>query len=105
MATVWVSVTGNNISFEEKKKVLIQRQGNGIIIQTDKPIYNPGQEGKRGTDGAGQKTGQTAAHIQKEGLCGLVGGPWNKTGGRKVCREEGSQVLKTPCVTQAGVSQ
>ncbi|KAM8912429.1 alpha-2-macroglobulin-like protein 1 [Lycaon pictus] len=44
VATVWVSGTGNNISFEEKKTVLIQREGNGIFIQTDKPIYSPGQE-------------------------------------------------------------
>ncbi|XP_032203069.1 alpha-2-macroglobulin-like protein 1 isoform X1 [Mustela erminea] len=44
VATIWVSATGNNTSFEEKKRVLIQRQGNGVFIQTDKPIYNPGQE-------------------------------------------------------------
>ncbi|XP_024435375.3 alpha-2-macroglobulin-like protein 1 [Desmodus rotundus] len=43
VATIWVSGTGNNISFEEKKAVLIQRQRNGIFVQTDKPIYNPGQ--------------------------------------------------------------
>ncbi|XP_019481705.1 PREDICTED: alpha-2-macroglobulin-like protein 1, partial [Hipposideros armiger] len=44
VATIRVSATGNNISFEEKKTVLIQKQGNGIFIQTDKPIYNPGQQ-------------------------------------------------------------
>ncbi|XP_017514328.2 alpha-2-macroglobulin-like protein 1 [Manis javanica] len=44
VATIRVSGTGNNISFEEKKKVLIRRQSNGIFIQTDKPIYNPGQQ-------------------------------------------------------------
>ncbi|XP_031526558.2 alpha-2-macroglobulin-like protein 1 [Vicugna pacos] len=44
VATVRVSGTGKNISFEEKKKVLIQRQQNGIFIQTDKPVYNPGQQ-------------------------------------------------------------
>nr|XP_014706448.1 alpha-2-macroglobulin-like protein 1 isoform X1 [Equus asinus] len=43
VATIRVSGTGKNISFEEKKKVLIQRQWNGIFIQTDKPVYNPGQ--------------------------------------------------------------
>ncbi|XP_054446808.1 alpha-2-macroglobulin-like protein 1 [Pteronotus mesoamericanus] len=43
MATIRVSGTGNNIGFEEKKKVLIQRQRNGIFVQSDKPIYNPGQ--------------------------------------------------------------
>lgn len=104
MATIWVSATGNNTSFEEKKKVLIQRQGNGVFIQTDKPIYNPGQEGKRPTDRIQQKTGQTVAHIQREGLCGWVRGQWNKAGGRNVSREEGSQVLKTRCVTSVGVS-
>ncbi|XP_007101900.2 alpha-2-macroglobulin-like protein 1 [Physeter macrocephalus] len=44
VATVWVRGTGNKINFEEKKKVLIQRQQNGIFIQTDKPVYNPGQQ-------------------------------------------------------------
>lgn len=44
VATIWVSGTGNNINFVEKKKVLIQRQENGIFIQTDKPIYNPGHK-------------------------------------------------------------
>nr|XP_035933418.1 alpha-2-macroglobulin-like protein 1 [Halichoerus grypus]XP_035933419.1 alpha-2-macroglobulin-like protein 1 [Halichoerus grypus] len=44
VATMRVSATGSSISLEEKKKVLIQRQGNGVFIQTDKPIYNPGQE-------------------------------------------------------------
>ncbi|XP_028388838.1 alpha-2-macroglobulin-like protein 1 [Phyllostomus discolor] len=43
VATIRVSGTGNNVSFEEKKSVLIQRQRNGIFVQTDKPIYNPGQ--------------------------------------------------------------
>ena len=44
VATVRVSGTGKGISFEEKKKVLIQRQQNGLFIQTDKPVYNPGQK-------------------------------------------------------------
>ncbi|XP_055136706.2 alpha-2-macroglobulin-like protein 1 [Symphalangus syndactylus] len=44
VATIWVSGVGNNISFEEKKEVLIQRQGNGTFVQTDKPIYTPGQQ-------------------------------------------------------------
>ncbi|XP_077026073.1 alpha-2-macroglobulin-like protein 1 isoform X2 [Tamandua tetradactyla] len=43
-ATIQVSGIGNNISFEEKKKVLIQRQGSGTFVQTDKPVYTPGQE-------------------------------------------------------------
>ncbi|TKC52175.1 hypothetical protein EI555_018153 [Monodon monoceros] len=44
VATVRVRGTGNKINFEEKKSVLIQRQQNGIFIQTDKPVYNPGQQ-------------------------------------------------------------
>uniref|UniRef100_A0A4W2FRI0 Alpha-2-macroglobulin like 1 n=1 Tax=Bos indicus x Bos taurus TaxID=30522 RepID=A0A4W2FRI0_BOBOX len=44
VATVRVRGIGHNVYFEEKKKVLIQRQQNGIFIQTDKPIYSPGQE-------------------------------------------------------------
>ncbi|KAK2505055.1 hypothetical protein MC885_020269 [Smutsia gigantea] len=44
VATIRVSGTGNNINFEEKKKVLIKRQSNGIFIQTDKPVYNPEQQ-------------------------------------------------------------
>ncbi|XP_062051412.1 alpha-2-macroglobulin-like protein 1 [Lepus europaeus] len=44
VATIRVSGVGPNISFEEKKKVLIQRQGSGTFVQTDKPIYTPGQE-------------------------------------------------------------
>ncbi|KAM7243900.1 hypothetical protein CapIbe_004508 [Capra ibex] len=44
VATVRVRGIGNNVYIEEKKKVLIQRQQNGIFIQTDKPVYSPGQE-------------------------------------------------------------
>ncbi|XP_008048508.1 alpha-2-macroglobulin-like protein 1 [Carlito syrichta] len=44
VATIRVSGVGNNISFEEKKKVLIQRQGTGTFVQTDKPVYTPGQQ-------------------------------------------------------------
>ena len=69
MATIWVSGTGNNISFEEKKAVLIQRQRNGIFVQTDKPIYNPGQRGKRHTYGVRQKAGERETGIRKQGLC------------------------------------
>lgn len=79
MAPIQVSGTGNNISFEENKMVLIQRQGNGIFVQTDKPIYNPGQRGRS------QKMGETATHICEEGLFGLVVDLWNN----KCRREEG----------------
>ncbi|XP_016077279.1 PREDICTED: alpha-2-macroglobulin-like protein 1 [Miniopterus natalensis] len=43
VATIQVSGTGNNVSFEEKKTVLIQKRGHGTFVQTDKPVYNPGQ--------------------------------------------------------------
>lgn len=46
MATVRVSGVGKNLNFEEQKKVLIQRQGSGTFVQTDKPVYTPGQRGE-----------------------------------------------------------
>ncbi|KAL6033345.1 hypothetical protein STEG23_009987, partial [Scotinomys teguina] len=44
VATIRVSGVGKNLSFEEEKKVLIQRQGSGTFVQTDKPVYTPGQQ-------------------------------------------------------------
>ncbi|XP_008823718.1 alpha-2-macroglobulin-like protein 1 [Nannospalax galili] len=44
VATIRVSGVRNNLSFEEEKKVLIQRQGSGTFVQTDKPVYTPGQQ-------------------------------------------------------------
>ncbi|XP_037060065.1 alpha-2-macroglobulin-like protein 1 [Peromyscus leucopus] len=41
VATIRVSGVGKNLSFEEEKKVLIQRQGSGTFVQTDKPVYTP----------------------------------------------------------------
>ncbi|KAM9674111.1 alpha-2-macroglobulin-like protein 1 [Trichechus inunguis] len=43
VATIRVSGVGNRVRFEEKKKVLIQRQRSGTFVQTDKPLYTPGQ--------------------------------------------------------------
>ncbi|XP_053410606.1 alpha-2-macroglobulin-like protein 1 [Nycticebus coucang] len=43
VATIQVSAVGKNVKFEEKKKILIQRQGSGTFVQTDKPVYTPGQ--------------------------------------------------------------
>ncbi|XP_040594422.1 alpha-2-macroglobulin-like protein 1 isoform X3 [Mesocricetus auratus] len=43
VATIQVSGVGKNSRFEEEKKVLIQRQGSGTFVQTDKPVYTPGQ--------------------------------------------------------------
>ncbi|NXF65439.1 A2ML1 protein, partial [Ciccaba nigrolineata] len=43
IATVKLIITGEGISTEEKKKVLIRKASSGTFIQTDKPIYQPGQ--------------------------------------------------------------
>ncbi|XP_010147954.1 PREDICTED: alpha-2-macroglobulin-like protein 1 [Eurypyga helias] len=43
IATVKLIITGEAVSIEEKKKVLIRKASKGTFIQTDKPIYQPGQ--------------------------------------------------------------
>ncbi|NWT12646.1 A2ML1 protein, partial [Vireo altiloquus] len=43
IATVKLTITGDGINVEEQKKVLICKARNGTIIQTDKPVYEPGQ--------------------------------------------------------------
>ncbi|NXQ95319.1 A2ML1 protein, partial [Sagittarius serpentarius] len=43
IATVKLIITGEGVSTEEKKKVLIRKASSGTFIQTDKPIYQPGQ--------------------------------------------------------------
>ncbi|XP_009320150.1 PREDICTED: alpha-2-macroglobulin-like protein 1 [Pygoscelis adeliae] len=43
IATVKLIITGEGVSIEEKKKVLIRKASTGTFIQTDKPIYQPGQ--------------------------------------------------------------
>ncbi|NXY84336.1 A2ML1 protein, partial [Alcedo cyanopectus] len=43
IATVKLIITGEGISIEEKKKVLIRKASSGTFIQTDKPIYQPGE--------------------------------------------------------------
>ncbi|KYO44645.1 hypothetical protein Y1Q_0010454 [Alligator mississippiensis] len=43
VATIKLFITGRRISISEEKKVLIHRLGTGTFIQTDKPIYKPGQ--------------------------------------------------------------
>ncbi|XP_010020446.1 PREDICTED: alpha-2-macroglobulin-like protein 1 [Nestor notabilis] len=43
IATVKLIITGKGISIEEKEKVLISKAGRGTFVQTDKPIYEPGQ--------------------------------------------------------------
>ncbi|XP_071413558.1 alpha-2-macroglobulin-like protein 1 [Pithys albifrons albifrons] len=43
IATVRLTITGEGVNIEEHKKVLICETRNGTIIQTDKPIYTPGQ--------------------------------------------------------------
>ncbi|XP_032302727.1 alpha-2-macroglobulin-like protein 1 isoform X5 [Coturnix japonica] len=43
IATVRLIITGQGVSIEEKKKVLIHKASSGTFIQTDKPIYKPGE--------------------------------------------------------------
>ncbi|XP_067387064.1 alpha-2-macroglobulin-like protein 1 [Emydura macquarii macquarii] len=43
IATIHLSGRGGGREIDEKKQVLIQRVGNGTFLQTDKPIYMPGQ--------------------------------------------------------------
>ncbi|KAM9578218.1 alpha-2-macroglobulin-like protein 1 [Guaruba guarouba] len=43
IATVKLIITGKGVSIEEKEKVLISKARSGTFIQTDKPIYQPGQ--------------------------------------------------------------
>ncbi|NWW11897.1 A2ML1 protein, partial [Oreocharis arfaki] len=43
IATVKLTITGDGVNVEEQKKVLICKARNGTIIQTDKPVYEPGQ--------------------------------------------------------------
>ncbi|NWS06106.1 A2ML1 protein, partial [Motacilla alba] len=43
VATAKLTITGDGVNVEEQKKVLICKSRNGTIIQTDKPIYEPGQ--------------------------------------------------------------
>lgn len=46
VATVKLTITGDEVNVEEQKKVLICKARSGTIIQTDKPIYEPGQTGE-----------------------------------------------------------
>ncbi|XP_069721408.1 alpha-2-macroglobulin-like protein 1 [Phaenicophaeus curvirostris] len=43
IATVKLIITGEEVNIEEKKKVLIRKASSSTFIQTDKPIYQPGQ--------------------------------------------------------------
>lgn len=47
MGTVHLRISnGHYFSANEEKQVLIRRAGTGTFIQTDKPVYNPGQTGE-----------------------------------------------------------
>ncbi|XP_078507565.1 alpha-2-macroglobulin-like protein 1 isoform X2 [Lissotriton helveticus] len=46
VATIRVSIVGPGVNFDESKKVLIRQINDGILVQTDKPIYRPGQNVK-----------------------------------------------------------
>ncbi|CAM4443241.1 unnamed protein product [Caretta caretta] len=43
VASIKLFITGRRIDVHEEKKVLIRRVNSGTFIQTDKPIYKPGQ--------------------------------------------------------------
>ncbi|XP_038270167.2 alpha-2-macroglobulin-like protein 1 [Dermochelys coriacea] len=43
VASIKLFITGRRIDIHEEKKVLIRRVNSGTFIQTDKPIYKPGQ--------------------------------------------------------------
>ncbi|GAB0177422.1 alpha-2-macroglobulin-like protein 1 [Grus japonensis] len=43
IATVKLIIAGEGVNVEEKKKVLIRKASSSTFIQTDKPIYQPGQ--------------------------------------------------------------
>lgn len=38
--------SGDNVLFEDRKKVLVEPQKNVILIETDKGFYKPGETGK-----------------------------------------------------------
>lgn len=43
-----VSIQGDSLNVSESKKVMLRGLNPGIFIQTDKPVYKPGQEGEGG---------------------------------------------------------
>ncbi|XP_053306439.1 alpha-2-macroglobulin-like [Spea bombifrons] len=43
VATLDVSIHSSSESVSKKTKVLLKKERNGILVQTDKPIYKPGQ--------------------------------------------------------------
>lgn len=46
VASIKLFITGRRIDIHEEKTVLIRRVNSGTFIQTDKPIYKPGQTGE-----------------------------------------------------------
>ncbi|NXG70155.1 A2ML1 protein, partial [Baryphthengus martii] len=44
IADLHVSIHGDSLDVSEKKKVMLRALESGIFIQTDKPIYKPGQQ-------------------------------------------------------------
>ncbi|KAJ4938602.1 hypothetical protein JOQ06_003215 [Pogonophryne albipinna] len=46
VASINVTITGEGVSMSKKTKILIDRPAFIHIIQTDKPIYKPGQKAR-----------------------------------------------------------
>ncbi|NWI68261.1 A2ML1 protein, partial [Todus mexicanus] len=44
-----ISIQGDSLDVSEKKKVMLRALEPGIFIQTDKPVYKPGQQGEWGS--------------------------------------------------------
>lgn len=43
-----ISIQGDSLDVSKKKKVMLRALEPGIFIQTDKPVYKPGQQGEGG---------------------------------------------------------
>jgi len=45
VAFISFSAKGNTVNLAERRSVAIENVDNAVLVQTDKPIYKPGQEG------------------------------------------------------------
>uniref|UniRef100_A0A670K9M3 Uncharacterized protein n=1 Tax=Podarcis muralis TaxID=64176 RepID=A0A670K9M3_PODMU len=46
VAYITISLNGTTVNVTERRVLAIQNKGIVVFVQTDKPIYKPGQEGK-----------------------------------------------------------